>query len=66
MSEQTDSLLALLPDLKMTEIEAMNLLQGRGIISDLCVWIDDIDDNDVERARQFLITMAELRSLKTT
>lgn len=39
---------------KLSELQAMNLLQDRGIISDLCVWIADIAKEDAELAIKFL------------
>lgn len=39
----------------LPEIEAMNRLQDNGIISDLCVKLDDIAPVDVVRAVEFLL-----------
>lgn len=39
----------------MSEVQAMNLLQNFGIISDLCVWIADIPKEDAIRAEEFIL-----------
>lgn len=41
-------------NLNLSEVEAMNILQDNGIISDLCVWAKDIHDSDIPRAIEFL------------
>jgi len=52
--KESERLRACMLKLGLTEIEAMNMLQDRGIISDLCVWIEDVANEDVDRAISFL------------
>ena len=41
-------------DLGYTEVQAMNLLQEKGVISDNCVTIEDIANADVTKAAEYL------------
>ena len=38
----------------LSEAGGMNALQDAGVISDLCVWADDVHKDDVPRAIQWL------------
>ena len=49
-----DQLQSLVSDLKLSEIDAMNMLQNHGIISDNCIMLSDIANDDIERAAEFL------------
>lgn len=37
-------------DCNLSTIEAMNELQDQGVISDMCVWPDDVAESDVKSA----------------
>ena len=41
-------------ELRMTEVEAMNLLQNSGTVSDLCVTAADVATADVPAAIKYL------------
>lgn len=38
----------------INEIDAMNLLQGDGVISDNCIWVSDVANADCEKAVEYL------------
>lgn len=40
--------------LNLTDLQAMNLLQDRGIISDLCVTVKDVAEADAKKAALWL------------
>ena len=39
----------------MSDNEGLNLLQDRGVISDLCVTVEDVATQDAERAVRWLM-----------
>jgi len=40
-----------------TDIDLMNQLQGRGLVSDNCVTLDDVSDGDLIRARDAVFSV---------
>jgi len=49
------TLLRAIASIRLDEIAAMNLLQDAGIVSDECVAIEDVANEDLERAIEFIL-----------
>ena len=49
------TLLRAIASVGLDEIEAMNLLQDAGVVSDLCVGIESVATEDLERAIEFIL-----------
>lgn len=47
-------LLSAMHDCDLSEVEGMNRLQSAGVISDLCVWVSDVAECDVEKSVNYL------------
>lgn len=50
----TSDLIKAFHDSGRSEFEGMNLLQGEGIISDLCVWAADVAEADIPKAIAYI------------
>lgn len=57
----TDDLRKAIFDCGMSEVDAMNLLQDQGVISDLCVWVADVAEADIPKAIHLLEHYADTR-----
>jgi hypothetical protein len=49
-----NELMALVMEKGMDDCEAMNLLQGAGVVSDECVFLSDVAEADCGRAVEWL------------